>query len=256
MVAKPCSSTDPSQLWRFNHSGASFAPSSLPPGQCLELSSLSAAQQQLARVRPCLRIASGQASLAADPLLSKSQRFAWDGAARRYCVSLAAATRFEMRRCLQAAPQPAAITVAFVSAAATVPLEGGSELPPPATPVCLRAPGRFRMLEPARCAVHDMAQRWSFAPTHGTAAAVIAAGTFHWQADPGVCLRFFAEAASFAAWACAEQGGDAGGGDQRFELEEQPVGRAAASAPPQRFCVRLRPEGSGNKACVVVSPDA
>ena len=256
VVAKPCSSTDPSQLWRFNHSGASFAPSSLPPGQCLELSSLSAAQQQLARVRPCLRIASGQASLAADPLLSKSQRFAWDGAARRYCVSLAAATRFEMRRCLQAAPQPAAITVAFVSAAATVPLGGGSELPPPATPVCLRAPGRFRMLEPARCAVHDMAQRWSFAPTHGTAAAVIAAGTFHWQADPGVCLRFFAEAASFAAWACAEQGGDAGGGDQRFELEEQPVGRAAASAPPQRFCVRLRPEGSGNKACVVVSPNA
>ena len=51
-------------------------------------------------------------------------------------------------------------------------------------------------------------------------------------------------------------GGDAGGGDQRFELEEQPVGRAAASAPPQRFCVRLRPEGSGNKACIVVSPDA
>lgn len=214
VVAAPCAESDSSQRWMYNASRGSFSPASLPPSQwCLEFTSLTMAEQQLVRVRPCARRGSGVAAFGSDPLVGKSQLFAFKPPGR-YCAALSAATRFEIQRCLRVAAQPTGIAVAF-SPSSTA---GGE---------CLRAPARFRMLEHVPCIAADEKQRWSFDVT----------GRLRWLADPTVCLRYFEEAANFAAWACAEHGDD-----QTYELQP-------GSMPPS-FCVHAHPKVV---ACVTVN---
>ena len=68
----------------------------------------------------------------------------------------------------------------------------GSSSSDPSSSLCLRAPGRFRVLEPAACDPMDDMQRWSYHTS----------GRFRLLGEPTLCLRFFEEAADFAAWSC------------------------------------------------------
>eukprot|EP00966_Prymnesium_polylepis_P215332 4986935-Prymnesium_polylepis.1 len=87
------------------------------------------------------------------------------------------------------------------------------------------------MLELRPCASAELAQRWVYNPV---------TQAFRSAEDDTTCLRYFAEAASFAAWACS----DGNAAEERFAVERLPVG------PSQRqFCATM-PDGS--VACVTV----
>ena len=203
----PCSDADPSQRWLYNATAHTFSPL-LAPSYCLEMSS-SAVLARVARVAPCAPIAAAAAAAAgarAPAAVSSGviQRFAWEGRARRYCISLFSATHFKIRRCLRAAPFATGLTVALRAGGAAGEAAGGSS--------CLTAPGRFRMLEPAACNADDARQRFWY---DGATRALRSA------ADVSLCLRYFGEAGSFAAWAC--EPGQPEQMYQHSELDEGPM---------------------------------
>ena len=102
--------------------------------------------------------------------------------------------------------------------------------------MCLAAPGRFRMLELRACTNTELAQRWVYDP---------ATQAFRSAEDDTTCLRYFAEAASFAAWACS----DGNASEERFTVERVAVGTNPASLASLQYCATMPDE---SVACITV----
>ena len=165
------------------------------------------------------------------------QRFEWDSAQRLYCISVHAATHFQIRRCIRVAVRAHGITVALrvltSSAAASTAPAGG------APPSCLRLMGRFRLLEAAPCNVMDSAQLFSY---DGASRGLVS------SADPGACVRYLPEAAGFAAWSC--------GGDAEAKAVFEPRGEAgggfAAAFSAVKYCL-VASKRAGEPECLAVA---
>ena len=181
-----CRMSDHAQRWTFDALHGTFSPLA-NASMCLELTS-SRDTAERARVAPCIRSAgalrAGHRTVAER--LAAGQLFEWDQTARQYCISFLSTMGFHMRRCVRTTTMITSVTVAFQS---------DDAMQSPAS--CLRAPGPFRMLEPATCARDDRMQRWSLEA---------ATGRLRLAGEPSQCLRFSLDARKFFAWTCDNAG--------------------------------------------------